>query len=275
LNKAIKADVFRYLGLEQIDKLDKVTSLYSTLSSNPALDKLIAEARTEENDKFIFITPDTIFSHAYRFDERELKQQNEKIERKAAQIDRKMEDINKKVNLKIAFNKILPKITSTFSKENIRMKMDNDFIRVEIPEIEIPEIDLQELKDLESELADLNESMKPFTEKPKRPGRTTPPTKNSGTTSYSYSTPDGYELNIDIPDISEIVSQSLDAAKFAIATSGLSGEFADSLAELINASVEASMNDSMSASEKAQFKKEMERMKRELKKLKTQNEDSK
>jgi len=275
LNKAIKADVFRYLGLEQIEKLDKVTSLYSTLSSNPALDKMIAEARTEENDKFIFITPDTIFSHAYRFDEKELKRRNEEIERKAAQIDMKMEDINKKVNLKIAFNKILPKITGNLSKENIRLKMDNDFIRIEIPEIEIPEIDIQDLKDLEGELAELNESMKPFTEKPRRPDRTTPPKKSGGTTSYSYSAPDGYELNIDIPDIGEIVSQSLDAAKFAITTSGLSGEFADSLAELINASVEASMNDSMSASEKAEFKKEMEKMKKELKKLKYQNQGSK
>ncbi len=281
LNKAIKADVFRYLGLEKIDKLDKVAPLYSTLKNNPAVDRMISEARTNKNDRFIFITPDTIFSHDYRYDEKEMKRKAVELEKKAADMDKKFAEINKNVNLKIAFNKIIPKISTRLSKENIKLKMENDYCRVEIPDIEIPdveipEVDLSELEDLKVELAEMNKSLKPYIEKPRRPVRSATGRKTSGgAANLSDSNPNGYELNIPLPDVGEIVSQSLDAVKVALSTSGLSEEFADSLADLINTSVEASMDDSMSEQDKAEFKKEMEKMKKELKRLKYQNKNNK
>jgi hypothetical protein len=281
LNKAIKADVFRYLGLEKIDKLDNVTSLYSTLKDNPAVDKMITEARTNVNDRFIFITPDTIFSHDYRYDEKEMEKKAREIEMKSAELEKQFSNINKNMNLKIAFDKIIPKISRKLSKENIKLKMDNSYCRVEIPDVEIPdiempEVDLSELKDLKIELAEMNESLKPIIEKRKRPARSTSVKKSSGgTNSYSESSSYGYELNIPLHDVGEIVNQSLDAVRIALSTSGISEDFADSLAELINASVETSMDDSMSEEDKAEFKKEMEKMKKELKRLKYQNQNNK
>ncbi len=281
LNKAIKADVFRYLGLEKIDKLNKDALLYSSLKDNPAVDKMITEARTNENDRFIFITPDTIFSHEYRYDEKEMERKARDIELKSAELEKKFSNINKNMNLKIAFDKIIPKISKKLSKENIKLKMDNSYCRVEIPDIEIPdieipEIDLSELEDLKIELAEMNESLKPLIEKQKRPVRSSSAKKNSGrANNYSDSDSYGYELNIALPDVGEIVNQSLDAVKVALSTSGLSEEFADSLAELINTGVEASMDDSMSKEDKAEFKKEMEKMKKELKRLKYQNQNNK
>ncbi len=266
LNKAIKADVLRYLSQENLEKLDKLTSAYSSLYNNQAVDKMINEVRTDKRDRFIFVTPDTIFSHNFRFNE-------EKLRRQAREFEKNAKEFEKNVKLKIAFNNGLKKASKGWNKKDFKLEVDSDFCRIEIPPIEIPEIDLSDLK---VDLADLNDELKTFTVRANTSNDRKAKRKIAGHSSVIPSiNPQTYELDIALPNVGEIINQSLGAVKVALSSSGLSGEFADSLAEMINASVEASMNDSMSDSDRKELKREMEKLKKELKQLKYQKENTK
>ncbi|MCX6151452.1 MAG: hypothetical protein NTX22_13055 [Ignavibacteriales bacterium] len=260
LNKAIRADIFMFASQANSAKFNQLVPLYHNFYNNPGLNKFVSEARDARDSNYFFVTPDSIFSSVYKMDE-------ENIKREIADKKNALKDMKDDFKVRIAFQKEMMKLQNEKNKQNFTMQIDPNFCRIQVPNVEIPEI---KIPDLPLAIADLNEvtnELKKLNFKMH--------TKNMRITEPESSTevnppevPQDFELNIDLPDLNEIVQQSMSIGLEALKNVNIPAEVIDSIVNSIHAEVGDS---SSKYFDKKAFKKQMEQLKKELKQAKKQN----
>ncbi len=267
LNKAIVVDVMSYVAEENSDEFESIFPNQKELYTKPELKALIRKIKADPDDEYIFVTPDTIFIHKYTFDHEAFKADMKKMKEDLKKDLDKAKDEIKEVKRRIQFDTSFVRLSkdSTFNK-NFRFKFDTAFTRINFGDIVIPEI---KLPDFDSIAAHINEATKhlkdiqieiksiphPQHDKMRMRTRISIPQHPDSLVRMKQ-----HDIEINIPNIDSILNatfRSLDTLKFL---QNFDFKF-DSLGFQFN------FSDSLNNFNKEEFKKEMEEMKQELKKL--------
>ena len=82
--------------------------------------------------------------------------------------------------------------------------------------------------------------------------------------------PEKYELNIDLPDLKDLIVTSVSAGLNALRVINIPNVNVDSIMEIVNAEIE----DSLGHYDKKEFKVKMEKLRRKLEKLKEEKNNN-
>src|SRR5690606_20784757 len=122
---------------------------------NPRIVRSIRESKYGSDDKYIFITPDTIFTDTFIFDDKEFKIEMQEIERDLAEVKREISGFNYKIIVDTTFKNLKKNHAWT---DEFSVHFDEEKFTVKLPEIVFKEFDIV-LPDLDSINLVLNEVM--------------------------------------------------------------------------------------------------------------------
>ncbi len=161
--KAICANLLAFASKTNRKEFEKYIPSEVDFYNNPEINKLVTQIKNTKDDKYIFLTPDTIFSHSYAFNKDKFKVQMKKFK----------EDMNKElaeVNKNLENFKVEVKIDSSYDKLGEKSDADKDFkvfinpnsIRVHLANIQIPEIPLTDFNSIADEVEKATKNLKNF-----------------------------------------------------------------------------------------------------------------
>jgi hypothetical protein len=260
LNKAIRADLLMFASESNKEKFKRLYPKTYTIYKDPALPKFVADAKDAEDSNFIFVTPDSVFSSVYYVD-------REKLKKDIEDMNKNMQEWEKDYKVRIALQKELLNKQKKSSGQHFKIQVDSNFCRIEIPSIAIPPIKIHDVNRL---IAGLNEAVtksEDFKVKMRTGNKSIEELEKKISTVQvpePPGTPEKYELNIDLPDLKELIETSISAGLNAVRVMNIPNVNVDSIMEIVSAGI----NDSLSHYDKKEFKLKMEELKKELEKLK-------
>ncbi len=147
-NKALAADLIAFaarINNKQIAKA--IPSGFEKYYNNGGVAKAVSQIKTSGREKYIFLTPDSIFSESFYFDKNkfkdEMKKWSEELSKNMKDIDTQMQNLN----FSVYYGKDFAKLKNDSSRDkNFQVFIDSNSCRVHlsklfIPNITIPNID--------------------------------------------------------------------------------------------------------------------------------------
>lgn len=147
-NKALTADLIAFaarINNKQIAKA--IPPGFEKYYNNGGIAKAVSQIKSSGNDKYIFLTPDSIFSESFYFDKgkfkNEMKKWTEELNRNMNDVDKQMQNLN----FSVYFGKDFTKFKNDSSRDKeFKVFIDSNSCRVHfsklfIPNITIPNID--------------------------------------------------------------------------------------------------------------------------------------
>jgi hypothetical protein len=140
-NKALVADLYAFASRTKSKEFERIMpAVYKTVDY-ASLNKVLKEIKASNNDQYIFIAPDTIFSEKFAFDRIKFKKEMEQLQKnlEALKEERKNYNYNFKFSSDSSFNKnkYSVKFDSNWAK-NFKVILDSNVCRVQIPKIVTP-----------------------------------------------------------------------------------------------------------------------------------------
>lgn len=267
LNKAILVDVMSYVAEENSEEFDRVYPGNRGLYTKPELKTVVRKIKSDPDDEYIFIRPDTIFIHKYTFDreafESDMKKMKDDLKKDLDKAKDEIKEAKRRIQFDTSFVKL--RKDSSFNK-NFQFKFDTAFIRINFGDIVIPEIKLPNFDSIAAHIEEATKHLKdmqieiksiphPQHEKMRMRTRISIPQHPDSLVRMQQ-----HDIEINIPNVDSILNvtfKSLDSLKFL---QNFNFNF-DSLGFQFN------FSDSSNHFDKEEFKKEMEKMKQELKKM--------
>jgi hypothetical protein len=258
LNKAIRADLLMFASGANKEKFKRLYPETYTFYKDPALHKFVEDTRNVGDSNFIFVTPDSVFSSVYYVD-------REKLKKEIEEMNKNMKEWGKDYKVRIALQKEMLGKQKKGVNQQFTILVDSNFCRIEIPSISIPPIKIPDVNRL---IAGLNEAAvkaEDFKVKIKSKNKRIAELNDAlASVPDVPGNPQKYELNIDLPDLKELIETSVSAGLNALRVVNIPNVNVDSIMDLVNAEV----GDSLNKFDKKEFKIKMEELKKELEKLK-------
>ncbi|HKI77762.1 MAG TPA: hypothetical protein VKA26_04405 [Ignavibacteriaceae bacterium] len=266
-NKALIADLYAYAEKNNQKVFAKIIPAGYKSVDPVTVTRAISEVKSNNNNDYIFVTPDTIFSEKYKFDKKDFAKQMVDLKKSMEEMKKEW----KKSNFVIKTDSNFYKVFGDSNKaNNYRIMIDSNICRVNIPKIAISP-DLPNFDSIFSEmhLEKITENLKNFTvEMPKGF-----PFKG-GDFKFKYGNGDSVKsFKFDMPPIKidSILHESfkvLDSMNIPIPK-----EVYKALDSLNFDNF--NFDDSGKSFDKKEFKKQMEEARKELLKLKKKNKELK
>jgi hypothetical protein len=167
-NKAIAADLMNFAKRVNNSTLKEIMPASYNLDQMPSVSKIISNVKNNNNDTYIFITPDTIFSEQFKFDMNSFTKKMDALQKSlnnmqnqsgalAKQHIQLPKDVIANMNKEI---RKLQKLNKDMSKNNkFRVQLDSNYYKVQIPKVEIPDF---EMPDFDSIIAKIAEEARRF-----------------------------------------------------------------------------------------------------------------
>lgn len=161
--KAICANLLAFASKANNRELEKYIPSGVDFYKNPEINKIVSQIKNTKDDNYIFLTPDTIFSHKYVFNKNKYKAQMEKLKKN---LNKELADLNN--NLKDLKTKI--KFDSSYHGLSKQLEADKDFkvyinsnsIRVHLANIQIPEIPISNFDSIANQVERATKNFKNF-----------------------------------------------------------------------------------------------------------------
>jgi len=204
-NKALTADLISFASVNKNRELVKIMPAGFNRIDTHSINLAVQEIKAAQNENYIFMTPDSIFSEKFQFDKEKFIQNMTEMKKNLEEAKRDL----KKQNYTFNYDSIYTKFKKdSLWEKNFKVTFDTNMLRVRIPKIVIPHININTDSILQNiQLEKITENLKEFTfEMPKGF-----PFKG-GDFKIKYSEGDSarnYQLKMDAINIDSLVRSSL------------------------------------------------------------------
>lgn len=159
-NKALVADLVSFAAKVNHGKLQNIFPAGDyNLYSNASMPQLVDEVSSANNNNYIFITPDTVFSDSFYFDKRKYKDEMKKFRDQ-------MEKMNKGHSnfvFNFPFDSNLIKLNNLPSfGGNFKVYMDSNSFRIHVPDMIVPQFPMQGFDSIATKLSKAGDIFKLF-----------------------------------------------------------------------------------------------------------------
>jgi len=161
-NKALTADLISFASRVSRRKLQNIIPPeFSHLYSQKDLNRMVNAVRTARTNKYIFLTPDSIFSEQYSFNQEEF---NKEMQKWSNDMQNNMKEFTKQFgNFNVNFGNSLAKLKKDSSWErDFDVYIDSNICRVHIPAIVIPQINIPDMNELRENIDSITSNMRNF-----------------------------------------------------------------------------------------------------------------
>ncbi|MBK9097694.1 MAG: hypothetical protein IPM14_06095 [bacterium] len=145
LRKAIFADLL--VASEKLNKtkFDRILPAGISGTEKIELVKAVEKLKNVSGDKYIFVTPDSIFADSYQFDaenfEKEMKELEIHLKAQEKQI--------KQFTLNFNFDSTITHTSRSNRERTFKVVVDSNICRVDIPDLQVPELPIPEIAAIE------------------------------------------------------------------------------------------------------------------------------
>jgi len=204
-NKAIFADIMSFAEDANKEAFVKIIPAGYSLYEKPVVQNIVRRIKSNSDDDYIFLTPDTIFMESYNFDKKkfdeEMKKANENLKKEMKKLNKELKKVTIDINIDNSFGKL--KKDSSRNKQ-FKVFIDTNFCRVDLSNINIPEFDLPDLENLEAQIEEATKHFESFSFSfPKEPG---------GKRKFHFKMDDStnaYDFEFQMPDVDSIIKHSI------------------------------------------------------------------
>jgi hypothetical protein len=154
--KAIAADLLAFAR-------SKNANVYNTIVTSPSkgneflqLARHVRDNRPTSESRYIFFTPDTIFTDVFEFDEQEFKKDILEMEKELAEMNKNFNNMSFQMRFDTNFRKLEK---DSVLRENFSIHIEADKFRVNIPKIVTPDMVIQ-IPDMDSLNAVIKDALK-------------------------------------------------------------------------------------------------------------------
>ncbi len=265
-NKAIIADIMSFARDANREEFNKIVPAGYFTHDNPDLRTIVNKVKDTRDNKYIFFTPDTIFTESYEFDKKKFKDEMAiaKEEMKKGMEEAKKSMRNLKINLKLDSSLIRLKNDPAWGK-NFKVYIDSNICRVQISKLDIPDTQLPDFDIISAQVEEAMRNIPPIIiDIPGEKG------VKSYSFDYEYSDSSKQPIRVRIPDVDSILkSMGLFQGDSLMFNGKGTHVLPDSLASIFRIFDDSLMNFNKGEfkEQMKQLQKEMEKMKEEMKKL--------
>lgn len=153
--KAIAADILAYVKETNSNVYNTIIPLPGVINDNPRIVQSIKHLKTGADNKYIFITPDTIFTDTFIFDDSDYRSDMKEVERDLAETKRELSKLNYTIIVDTSFKKLKKNHAWT---DEFSVHFDEEKFTVKLPEVVFKEFDIV-LPNLDSINVVINEVM--------------------------------------------------------------------------------------------------------------------
>ena len=167
-NKALVADLYAFAVKARGKELAKIIPASYRVADPSTIEKIAREVKASNNDEYIFLAPDTIFSEKYAFDKQKLKKEMIELRHNLDSLKKGKElykyTFNFSADSNFRKNKYWFQFDSTWGKK-FSVKIDSNICRVHIPRIVVSPPNLPNFDSIFSNmhLEKVTQIMKDFT----------------------------------------------------------------------------------------------------------------
>ncbi len=264
-NKAIVADLMSFAHNANENEFNKIIPAGYFKYDNPEVASLVKKVKDNIDNKYIFFTPDTIFSESYKFDKAKFKKEmsvaKEEMRKGMQEVKGNLKDF--KISLKLDSSFANLKNDPSWN-QNFEVHFDSNLCRVNISKIDIPDIQFPDFNQITIQIEDAMKNI---------PSIVVVPDGKHGKSysfKYEYSDSSSSPVKVNIPNIDSILKSngifSGDSLLFNWNHSNILPDSLVSIFKLFNDSLEIFNKDEF-RHEMKQLQNEMMRMREEMKKL--------
>ncbi len=190
-NKALAADLIAFAAKVNKGQIAKVMPAdFEKYYNNGAIARAVSQVKSSGNEKYIFFTPDSIFSEPFVFDKNkykdEMKQWNEELNKNMKEMGRQLQDLNVSIHFDNDFAKL--KRDSSWNKD-FKVFVDSNGCRVHLSKLFIPPVQIPDIDSIISHINSASGLFKSFSfnfQKPKGKNFNYKYFYNDSTKSYNF-----------------------------------------------------------------------------------------
>lgn len=253
-NKAIVADLMSFARNANQEEFNKIVPA-GYKYDYPEVAAVVKQVKDSKDDKYIFFTPDTIFTEPYEFDMNKFKTEMEiaKKEMKKGMEEARKQMIDIKINFKLDSSFAKLKNDTSWSK-SFNVYFDSNLCRVQLSKIVIPDIPMPDMDEVTKQVEKAMKNVPPMIiEVPGEKGK-------SYSFKYEYRDSSSNPVKIRIPNIDSMLkSMGIFKGDSLLYNGKWKKFFPDSLT--------SKLNDSMMFFNKGEFQQEMKHLQKELEKM--------
>ncbi len=266
-NKALAADLLSFAEKVNKSELNKILSKEYSFADNRSIAHLVNEVKTSDNNKYIFFTPDSIFSEQLEIDKGKMK---EELKRMKKELRNLPEEISK-AGVYITLDNNLAKLQKDSSwNKNFKVYFDTNSCSVHLSNIVIPKIQLPNFDRIATQIEEATKNIQSFS-------FNFPKELKNGKGNFHFKIESGdsaeaLNFDIQIPNVDSLIKLNKEFADTAFILNGRNLNIPpDSLASTFKFFFSDSgkgINPKMLQRQMKEFKKEMEKFRKEMEKLK-------
>ncbi len=253
-NKAIVADLMSFARNANEQEFNKIVPA-GYKYDYPEVAEVVKKVKDIKDNKYIFFTPDTIFTEPYEFDMNKFKTEMEiaKKEMKKGMEEARKQMIDMKINFKLDSSFAKLKNDSSWDK-NFNVYIDSNLCRVQISKIVIPDIPMPDMDEVTKQVQEAMKNVPPIIiDLPGGKGK-------SYSFKYEYRDSSSNPVKVRIPNVDSILkSMGIFKGDSLLYNGKWKKFFPDSLV--------SKLNDSMKFLDKGEFQQEMKHLQKELEKM--------
>ncbi len=269
-NKALAADLISFAANVNRNNFQKVIPPnFEKVYNAKAVAEIVKDVKSTKSNKYIFFTPDSIFSDQYTFNQDEF---NKEMQRWSKEMQKNMQEFGKQfANFNIQFGQGFAKLKKDSSwDKNFDVFIDSNICRVHIPKIEIPQINLPEMGELNINLDSLTNYLRSLSFNfPSHSGKNYKYFYSDSSKGFNFKAY-GFDSTFTFgnPKVDSILKNKFKKFNFRMNPDSLASIFKFFMNDSTNFDRQQNMQNQMKQFERQMemFQKEMEQMQKELRK---------
>ncbi|MHB1686979.1 MAG: anti-sigma factor family protein [Ignavibacteriaceae bacterium] len=159
-NKALVADLVSFAATANQQEMRRVLPAgFDSYYNNGSVARLVSEVKSANNNKYIFITPDTIFSDSFYFDKNKFKREMKRLKEGMKKMDKKSDSFSFNFHIDSNFvnNNNIPSYNGEF-----KIFVNGNSYLIHLPKIIIPQIQYPDLDSMAANLGKAGDLFKSF-----------------------------------------------------------------------------------------------------------------
>ncbi|MHB8854978.1 MAG: hypothetical protein ACYC6P_16670 [Ignavibacteriaceae bacterium] len=159
-NKAIVADLVSFAARANREEMRNVLPAgFNSYYNNGSVARLVSEVKAANGNKYIFITPDTIFSDSFYFDKEKFKQNMKRLNDEMKKMNKNSENFS--FNFHIDSNFVNKTKTPSYNGE-FKIFVDSNSCLIHLPQVFVPQIQYSNLDSMAANLGKAADLFKSF-----------------------------------------------------------------------------------------------------------------
>lgn len=258
-NKAIVADIMSFAKNANEKQFNKIIPAGYFNYNSPEVATIVKMVKNTKDNKYIFFTPDTIFTEPYEFDREKFKKEmdigKQEMKKGLQEVMKNLKELKINLNLDSSLAKLK---NDTSWNKNFAVYFDSNLCRVHLSKIDIPDIPMPDFDVISKQVEEALKNIPPILIE-------IPDGKNGKSYSFKYEYRDSSStpIKVRIPNVDSILKSMGLFDGDSLLYNGKGKNFVpDSLASIYKL-----FGDSLMFFHKDEFKQEMKQLQKEMNRM--------